>query len=121
MIIKLEKIPKNKRYENAINTKSNEILLCLQKIEDENKNLTEIKKKNNEFQNKMPEIIKQIETKEKEINEEIIKKEKQIEIKNGKKEQYDRSNHIAVNDNKFCHDNFYSLLTLFPYFKNIAK
>ena len=109
-----------KRYENSSENQSNEILFCLKKIEEEKNILSDKQNSNNECRNKIPDIINKIQIKEQELNEEKIKKEKQIELRNTLKEQYNNINNIAINDNKFCHDNFYSLLTFFPYYKNVA-
>ena len=109
-----------KLYESSLYTKSDDILLCLKEIEQEKKNLLNIKNKNNENKNKIPEIIKILEKKEQEINENKLEKEKQTKIKNTLKEEYEKVNKIAINDNIFCHNNFFSLLTFFPYFKNVA-
>ena len=109
-----------KIYENTINNKPNDILNSIQEIEKEKNILSNMQIENNENKKKIPISINNIQNKEQEINEELLEKEKKIQEKKNLKEQYDKVNQIAINDNKFCHDNFYSLLTFFPYYKNVA-
>ena len=116
----MERDAKKKEYEISLQNPSNEILLCLKEIEQEEKNLLAIQKENEENKKKIPELMDILQKKEQEINEEKLKKEKQTQIRNELKEKYEIVNTIAINDNKFCHNNFFSLLTFFPYFKNVA-
>ena len=109
-----------KLCEVELEKKSDEILLLLNEIEKENINLLNIQKKKDENKNKIPDIINILLKKEQEINEEKQKIENQTQIKTTLKEEYEKVNKIAINDNIFCHNNFYSLLTFFPYFKNVA-
>ena len=55
-----------------------------------------------------------------EINEQRNLMKELTEKKNKLKEEYSKINKIALNDNKFCHQNFFALLPLFPYYKNVA-
>ena len=100
--------------------KSNELFNYTEEIKKERNNLTnlQIENENNKIQALAE--VNNIQNKEQEINKKKLELEKNIEEKNNIKEQYEKANQIAINDNKFCHDNFYSLLTFFPYYKNVA-
>ena len=119
-IYKKENDEQRKKYENSVQIKSNEIVTCLNDIEKEKIILSNMKNKNEENKNIIPNILNNIQKKELEINEEKQEKEKKNEIKNSLKQEYEKVNKIAINDNIFCHNNFFSLLTFFPYFKNVA-
>lgn len=111
---------KKKTYEKSLQTKSDNIISLLKDIENEKNKLSKGQDENIQSRNKIPEVISNIQIKEQEINEEKLSLEKRTENKNALKEQFDKVNKISTNDNKFCHDNFYSSLIFFPYFKNVA-
>ena len=118
--ISTKKEAKKKLYEASLHTNSNEIILFTQKLVEEKNNLSYMKINKDEIKNKISNEEININNKIQEINNEKLKEEKLIQEKNIIKEEYNKINKIAINDNKFCHDNFYSLLTFFPYFKNVA-
>ena len=111
---------KKKIIENSLQNESSDILKIQNEIQQEKNNLTKMLNQNIILKDKIPQEIINLQKKEEELNEEKNKLEKQIEIKNELREQYNKINKIAINDNKFCHENFYSLLTFFPYYKNVA-
>ena len=118
--LQTEKEKKKKLFERYSNQKSEEILLFAQKLEEEKNNLSNMKIKKDENKKKILDEEINVKNKIQEINDEKLKQEKLIQEKNKLKEEYEKVNKVAINDNKFCHDNFYSLLTFFPYFKNVA-
>ena len=99
---------------------SKEIILFYQEIDKEKNNLSNMKTKKDKNKEDISIEEQNIQKKCQEINDEQNKKMELIQKKNELKEQYEKANKIAINDNKFCHDNFYSLLTFFPYLKNVA-
>ena len=115
-----EKETKKKLFEKYSNQNSEEIILLGQKLVEEKNNLSNMKIKKDENKKKILDEEINIKNKIQEINDEKLKQEKLIQEKNKLKEEYEKVAKIAINDNKFCHDNFYSLLTFFPYFKNVA-
>ena len=111
---------KKKTYEKSLQSKSNDIISLLNDLENEKNKLSKDQNENVQSRNQIPEVINSIQIKEQEINEEKITLQNRTENKNTLKEQFDKANKISINDNKFCHDNFYSSLIFFPYFKNVA-
>ena len=111
---------KKKTYEKSLQSKSNDIISLLNDLENEKIKLSKDQNENVQSRNQIPEVINSIQIKEQEINEEKITLQNRTENKNTLKEQFDKANKISINDNKFCHDNFYSSLIFFPYFKNVA-
>ena len=99
---------------------SKEIILFYQEIDKEKNNLSNMKAKKDKNEEDISIEEQNIQIKSQAINDEQNKKMELIQKKNELKEQYEKANKIAINDNKFCHDNFYSLLTFFPYLKNVA-
>ena len=99
---------------------SKEIILFYQEIDKERNNLSNMKAKKDKNEEDISIEEQNIQIKSQAINDEQNKKMELIQKKNELKEQYEKANKIAINDNKFCHDNFYSLLTFFPYLKNVA-
>ena len=99
---------------------SKEIILFYQEIDKEKNNLSNMKTKKDKNKEDISIEEQNIQIKCQEINDEQNKKMELIQKKNELKEQYEKANKVAINDNKFCHDNFYSLLTFFPYLKNVA-
>ena len=111
---------KKKTYEKSLQSKSNDIILLLNDLENEKNKLSKDQNENVQSRSQIPEVINSIQIKEQEINEEKITLHNRTENKNALKEQFNKANKISINDNKFCHDNFYSSLIFFPYFKNVA-
>ena len=111
---------KKKTYEKSLQSKSNDIILLLNDLENEKNKLSKDQNENVHRRSQIPEVINSIQIKEQEINEEKITLHNRTENKNALKEQFNKANKISINDNKFCHDNFYSSLIFFPYFKNVA-
>ena len=111
---------KKKTYEKSLQSKSNDIISLLNDLENEKNKLSKDQNENVQSRTQIPEVINSIQIKEQEINEEKIILQNRTENKNALKEQFDKANKISINDNKFCHDNFYSSLIFFPYFKNVA-
>ena len=109
-----------KLYELSINTKPEEIILVAQEVGKEKDLLSNMKTDKDKIKNKILDEEIKIKNKIQEINDEKLKEEKLIQEKNIIKEEYDKVNKIAINDNKYCHENFFSLLIFFPYFKNVA-
>ena len=118
--IEITKNSKKKLYDNSQNLKCDDINLMLTNIENEKNNLNQMHQQNIEKNKKISEIFENITKYEEEINQEKNKGINLSQNKNELKEKYQKINQIAINDNKFCHDNFYSLLPLFPYYKNVA-
>ena len=117
-----ETIKKGKKIvlENKDTTKKSEILQKKAEIEKERNNVTFQENQNKELKNKIPEILKNISKIEEEINEQknIIN---ELRLKKDQlKEDFSKINKTVMNDNKFCHENFFALLPLFPYYKNVA-
>ena len=117
-----ETIKKGKKIvlENKDTTKKSEILQKKAEIEKERNNVTFQENQNKELKNKIPEILKNISQIEEEINEQknIIN---ELRLKKDQlKENFSKINKTAMNDNKFCHENFFASLPLFPYYKNVA-
>ena len=111
---------KKKTYEKSLQSKSNDIISLLNDLENEKNKLSNDKNENVQRRSQIPEVLNSIQKKEQELNEERITLQNRTENKNALKEKFDRTNKISINDNKFCHDNFYSSLIFFPYFKNVA-
>ena len=107
-------------FEQSENVVNNDIISKEKEIEIEKNNLIKKQQENIELSKKIPEVKENIIKYEEEINQEKSLCEKLTKEKNDLKEQYFKINKTAINDNKFCHDNFFSLLTLFPYYKNVA-
>ena len=117
-----ETIKKGKKIvlENKDTTKKSEILQKKAEIEKERNNVTFQENQNKELKNQIPEILKNISQIEEEINEQknIIN---ELRLKKDQlKENFSKINKTVMNDNKFCHENFFALLPLFPYYKNVA-
>ena len=106
--------------ENKDTTKRHQIILKRQELEKETNTLSDKTNENNKMKEKIPELIQNISKLDEEINEQKILMKELIEKKNKLKEEYSKINKIAINDNKFCHQNFFALLPLFPYYKNVA-
>ena len=106
--------------ENKDTTKRHQIILKRQELEKETNTLSDKTNENNKMKEKIPELIQNISKLDEEINEQKILMKGLIEKKNKLKEEYSKINKIAINDNKFCHQNFFALLPLFPYYKNVA-
>ena len=115
-----EKNKHKELFEQSENVVYNDIILKEKEIETEKNNLIKKQQENNELSEKIPEIKDNIIKYEEEINQEKNLYEKLTKDKNELKEKYFKINKTVINDNKFCHDNFFSLLTLFPYYKNVA-
>jgi len=119
-IKEMTKFSKIKKFENIDNDKHLKRVKILEEIEKERNNLTEKENENKELNKKIPQMKEDINKYIDEINNEKKLENELTTKKNELKEQYTKINQIALNDNKFCHDNFFSLLTLFPYYKNVA-
>ena len=116
----VQKNAQKKLSEGSSKTKSNEILLFCQDINKEKNSLSNMITKKDEDKISIIKEEENIKLKYEAINNEQAQKAGFIQKKNKLKEEYEKVNKIAINDNKFCHDNFYSLLTFFPYYKNVA-
>ena len=116
----MKKKVQKKLYESAVQSKSNEIILLLQEIDKEKNNLLNMESKKDEAKKDIITEEQAISLKYQSIHNEQEQKMELIKKKNELKEQYDKVNKIAIKDNRFCHDNFYSLLIFFPYYKNVA-
>ena len=117
----LETIKKGKKmvFENKDTTKKNLILKRQIEIENDRKKVIHREKQNKELKNKIPEIIQNISKLEEEINEQKKIMKELTEKKNQLKEEFSKINSTVIKDNKFCQDNFFALLPLFPYYKNV--
>ena len=115
----MKKNIQKKLYENSKNTK-NQIFETNKEIERVKVNLDEQINQNKELDKKIPDIKDKITKIEEEINQQQNIVKELTENKNELRENYTKINQTAINDNKFCHDNFFALLTLFPYYKNVA-
>ena len=117
----VEKKAKEKLLESKDSSKNLKIILIQQEIEKEKNNLNNQSDKNKEIKEKLfPKIKENIAKLEEEINEQKNLMKELTEKKNKLREEYLRLNQIVINDNKFCHENFFALLPLFPYYKNVA-
>ena len=118
----LETIKKGKKmvFENKDTTKKNLILKRQIEIENDRKKVIHREKQNKELKNKIPEIIQNISKIEEEINEQKKIMKELTEKKNQLKEEFSKINITVIKDNKFCQDNFFALLPLFPYYKNVV-
>ena len=114
------KLSKKKLFENRDNSHIFMVKEIEKKIQNSENDLINQEKKNKEMNNKLPEITQNINKYDEEINKEQIIQNELAQNKDQLKEDYFKINTTAINDNKFCHDNFFSLLTLFPYYKNVA-
>ena len=114
------KLSKKKLFENRDSAHYFTVNEIKKEIQISENNLNIQENKNKEMNNKLPEILEKINKYEQEINHEKNIEKELTENKNILKEEYFKINNIALNDNKFCHDNFFALLTLFPYYKNVA-
>ena len=114
------KLSKKKLFENRDNAHYFAIKEIEKEIQISENNLTIQENKNKEMNNKLPELLENISKYEQEITQEKNIENELTLNKNALKEEYFKINTTAINDNKFCHDNFFALLTLFPYYKNVA-
>ena len=114
------KLSKKKLFENRDNAHYFAIKEIEKEIQISENNLTIQENKNKEMNNKLPELLENISKYEQEITQEKNIENELTLNKNALKEEYLKINATAINDNKFCHDNFFALLTLFPYYKNVA-
>ena len=99
--------------------KQNLIKQLRKKYEKEKSNLIKIKNQNVDIDNQLKEIVRKIQNINCILNQNKLLMKQIIEKKNYAKKEFEKANQIAINDNKFCHENFYSSLTLFPYYKNV--
>ena len=109
------KLSKKKLFENRDNAHYFAIKEIEKEIQISVNNLTIQENKNKEMNNKLPELLENISKYEQEITQEKNIENELTLNKNALKEEYLKINATAINDNKFCHDNFFALLTLFPY------
>ena len=117
----VEKKAKKKLLESKDSSKNLKIMFIQQEIEKERLNLNNQRSKNKKGKEIIfPQLKEDIEKLEEEINEQKNLMKELIEKKNKLREDYLKINKIVINDNKFCHQNFFSLLPLFPYYKNVA-
>ena len=115
-----EKKIQNKFFEKNQNDDNKDIINIIKEIDIETNNLKEKQKQNIELKEKIPLIIDSINILEGELNKEKTINLELTKNKDELKEQYDKINKIVLKENKYCHNNFYSLLILFPYLKNVA-
>ena len=123
--IKFQESEKDKNIQQQIleqreNVPNNDIISKKREIEFEENNLTNKQQEIIELNKKIPELKDIISKYEEELNQEKNICFELTQKKNELKEQYLKINKIAIKDNKFCHDNFFALLTLFPYYKNVS-
>ena len=115
-----EKNVTKKILENKDTTKRQTIILTQQKIEKGKNDLHAKNDQNKKLKEKIPELIENISKFEEEINEQQNLMKELTEKKNKLREEYSKLNQLVIKDNKFCHENFFALLPLFPYYKNVA-
>ena len=115
-----EKNVTKKILENKETTKRQTIILTQQKIEKGKSDLHDKNNLNKKLKEKIPELIENISKFEEEIKEQENLMKELTEKKNKLREEYSKLTQLTLNDNKFCHENFFSLLPLFPYYKNVA-
>mgnify|MGYP006916122017 CR=1 FL=1 len=115
-----EKKIQNEFFEKNQNNDNKDIINIIKEIDIETNNLKEKQKQNIELKEKIPLIIDSINILEGELNKEKTINLELTKNKDELKEQYDKINKIVLKENKYCHNNFYSLLILFPYLKNVA-
>ena len=115
-----EKNVTKKILENKDTTKRQTIILTQQKIEKGKNDLHAKNDQNKKLKEKIPELIENISKFEEEINEQQNVMKELTEKKNKLREEYSKLNQLVIKDNKFCHENFFALLPLFPYYKNVA-
>ena len=118
--LETEKKMKIKILQNENTTKRNQINLKKEDLKKEVRTLSDKKTENEKMKEKIPKLIQNISKLDEEINEQRNLMKELTEKKNKLKEEYSKINKIALNDNKFCHQNFFALLPLFPYYKNVA-